>query len=59
MGDQDELVEAREVYRWLEGLHQPGELIKFPQATHFFHGHLTQLRVELQQTMLRQLDLRS
>jgi hypothetical protein len=43
-GDQDEVIDAQGVYRWLEGLAKPPKLIRMEQASHFFHGLLVDLR---------------
>lgn len=55
MGDQDELVDAGEVYRWAEGLTPAPAVIRIPEATHFFHGHLVTMRQELVATLKSQL----
>lgn len=46
-GDQDEVVEATAVYRWIESLDPPPVLLRMPTATHFFHGLLLELRTQL------------
>lgn len=46
-GDSDEIVDPQMVYRWLDELHelrQPPTLVKVPDAGHFFHGRLMDLR---------------
>lgn len=55
MGDQDELVDAGEVYRWAEALSPPASVIALAQATHFFHGHLIELRDRLGALLADQL----
>ncbi len=40
----DEVVDAAAVYAWAEALGSRIELLRFPHTSHFFHGHLTQLR---------------
>lgn len=49
MGDQDEVVEPQAVFDWYDKLEANKSLIKFPDATHFFHGQLIKLQEELQQ----------
>lgn len=46
-GDQDEVVEAAAVYRWIDSLDPPPVLLRMPTATHFFHGLLLELRAQL------------
>ena len=43
-GDEDELVDIEETVAWVDGLEPGPELLVFPQAEHFFHGRLTELR---------------
>ncbi len=46
-GDQDEVVPAAEVFAWLEKLTTKPLLIRFPEAGHFFHGQLNELKAAL------------
>lgn len=46
-GDQDEVVPPEQVYRWLGAVNSPYELIQMPEATHFFHGQLIELKILL------------
>jgi len=55
MGDQDELVDAEDVYSWADSLVPQPAVIKIPEATHFFHGQLVRLRSELMDVLKRQL----
>jgi alpha/beta superfamily hydrolase len=55
-GDKDERVIAEGVYRWIDGLHSPTELLRYPDAGHFFHGYLTQMKNDLTQVLLRQIS---
>ncbi len=41
-GEQDEIVPLAEVLQWAQPQHL--HIVVLPQATHFFHGHLPQLR---------------
>ena len=43
-GDNDELVNAREVQAWAEGLEPRPELALLSGVDHFFHGRLNDLR---------------
>ena len=46
-GEADEIVAPQHVYDWLDGLaelRQPPALIRLPEASHFFHGRLMDLR---------------
>jgi len=47
LGGQDELVETEAVLAWLESLDSPVEAIVIPEASHFFHGQLNNLRAQL------------
>ena len=46
-GDQDEVVDAKAVQRWAEQLSPMPDLVMFPDAGHFFHQRLNDLRVAL------------
>jgi uncharacterized protein len=46
-GDKDEIVAPAAVFSWLESLAYPPALIRIKDATHFFHGHLIELRERL------------
>lgn len=43
-GDQDELVDIEETIAWVNGLLPGPELLVMPEAEHFFHGRLVELR---------------
>jgi alpha/beta superfamily hydrolase len=43
-GEQDEIVEAKAVYAWLESVDKAVEIVRFPEVGHFFHGKLTELK---------------
>lgn len=57
MGDRDELVDPDEVYRWAEAISPAPDILSFAEATHFFHGHLVQLRQQLVEILNKQLRL--
>jgi uncharacterized protein len=46
-GDKDEIISAKVVFDWLKSLDHPPTLIKIKGASHFFHGHLLELRDRL------------
>jgi alpha/beta superfamily hydrolase len=54
-GDKDERVIADGVYRWVAALQTPAELLRYPEAGHFFHGYLTQMKSDLTELLLRQI----
>jgi alpha/beta superfamily hydrolase len=43
-GDADEVVAPQAVYDWIESLPRPPQLVRMPDATHFFHHKLMDLR---------------
>jgi uncharacterized protein len=42
-GGADEVVDAKDVYAWYEGVVEPCSLVKMPGVGHFFHGQLLTL----------------
>ena len=54
-GDKDERVIAQGVYDWVAGLKSSAELIRYPDAGHFFHGYLTDLKTDLTHILLQQI----
>lgn len=56
-GDQDERVLATGVYEWAAHLRSPTEVIRYPDAGHFFHGYLSALKTDLTAVLLRQLAI--
>lgn len=54
-GDKDERVIVQGVYDWIETLKTPVELIRYPEAGHFFHGYLSALKTDLTRVLLAQL----
>jgi alpha/beta superfamily hydrolase len=58
MGDQDELVEASQVYEWAQTITPAPQQIRMAEATHFFHGHLVALRTRLVEVIANQLSAR-
>jgi len=43
-GEEDELVDSKELFRWLEQLANSPKIIRLPETGHFFHGKLGVLR---------------
>jgi len=54
MGDQDELVDAETVYKWLDDIDSPLSLLRMPEATHSFHGCLVKMRTELTELLTKE-----
>lgn len=46
-GEMDEIVPAQEVIAWAEQRNPKPIILRFPQAGHFFHGQLVELRERL------------
>ncbi len=47
-GEKDDIVNAGEVFTWAEGREPQPTILKFPEAGHFFHGQLTELRTRIE-----------
>jgi len=47
-GDKDEIVPAEKVFFWAENREPQPTVLRFPEATHFFHGQLNELRTRLE-----------
>lgn len=50
-GDNDELFPMQVVIDWLVNLSSKPEFIRIPEASHFFHGKLLELRDEMRKTI--------
>jgi len=50
-GEQDEIVDPQAVYRWIDELKDPPELIRMPETSHFFHRKLMDLRGAIKHAM--------
>lgn len=46
-GDKDEIVAPQKVFDWINTLSPKPTLIRMAEATHFFHGHLGELKKKL------------
>jgi alpha/beta superfamily hydrolase len=55
-GDADEVVPAQMVFDWANSLSPKPTLIRFENASHFFHGRLNELRERLLETISRMRD---
>lgn len=51
-GDQDELVDHRDVLAWTEQVVPPPTVVVMPGAEHFFHGRLNDLRNVIQEGLV-------
>jgi uncharacterized protein len=56
IGDRDELVRVAEVRHWVGHFATPPRLLVIAEASHFFHGKLTQLREGIQGFLPAGLD---
>lgn len=52
-GELDDVVPPKEVFAWAEARNPKPTIIRFPQAGHFFHGQLGELRSEITAALLR------
>ena len=43
-GEDDEVVPAEQVFRWVDATPLAPDLIRFPDCGHFFHGKLVELK---------------
>lgn len=50
-GEQDDVVPSEEVFVWAEGRQPPPKMIRFPEAGHFFHGQLGELRTRIEEAL--------
>ncbi len=50
-GDQDDVVEMKDVLQWYERIEHKPELLIFEGAGHFFHGRLIELRDRVQEVL--------
>lgn len=47
-GENDEVVDAKLVFAWAKDRQPKPVILRFPEASHFFHGQLGELRVRLE-----------
>lgn len=50
-GEKDEIVSPDEVFAWVETLARKPQVIRMPEATHFFNGQLVELRKRLEEVL--------
>jgi alpha/beta superfamily hydrolase len=43
-GEEDDVVEPQAVFDWVDSLPEPPTLVRMPEAGHFFHRRLMDLR---------------
>jgi alpha/beta superfamily hydrolase len=55
-GEDDEVVPAGEVERWIDGLERRPHLVRMSGVGHFFHGRLNDLKAALERTVAPRLD---
>lgn len=51
-GELDDIVPPQEVFAWAEARKPKPIILRFPQAGHFFHGQLGELRTRIQEALL-------
>lgn len=56
-GKEDEIVPAQLVHRFAQDANPPITLIELPNATHFFHGQLIELKTQLTHFLRSQVSL--
>lgn len=52
-GEQDEVVAASEVFAWAESQDPKPIIIRMPEASHFFHGQLSEMRTRLEEVLAK------
>lgn len=50
-GERDDVVPAEAVLSWAESREPKPTIIRFPEAGHFFHGQLVELRTQLEEAL--------
>jgi alpha/beta superfamily hydrolase len=50
-GDQDEVVDPQSVYAWAAARDPQPHILRFPEAGHFFHGQLSELRKRVEREL--------
>jgi len=51
-GERDDVVPPEEVLSWAESCNPKPIILRFPEAGHYFHGQLTELRNEIQTALM-------
>lgn len=52
-GEKDDVVPPEEVLEWAENREPKPTILRFPQAGHFFHGQLGELRTRIAEALLK------
>lgn len=50
-GEKDEVVRAEDVFAWAKSREPEPTILRFPEAGHFFHGQLTELRTRVEEAL--------
>jgi alpha/beta superfamily hydrolase len=50
-GERDDVVPPREVFEWAEARNPQPIIIRFPEAGHYFHGQLGELRAQIEEAL--------
>ncbi len=58
-GDEDELVDAEQVAKWSNSFSPRAQLDRMPDASHFFHGKLVELRSTIETFVSQALTLKN
>ena len=51
-GEKDDVVPSDAVIAWAENRNPKPRIIRFPEAGHFFHGQLTELRTRVEEALV-------
>jgi alpha/beta superfamily hydrolase len=52
-GEKDDVVFPEEVFVWVESRQPPPTILRFPEAGHFFHGQLGELRLRVEAALTK------
>lgn len=50
-GEKDDVISPQAVLAWAEQREPKPTIIRFPEADHFFHGQLTELRIKIEEVI--------
>ena len=50
-GERDDVVPPKEVLEWAEARRPQPVIIRFPEAGHYFHGQLGELRTQIEEAL--------
>jgi alpha/beta superfamily hydrolase len=51
-GEKDDVVHSEEVFTWAKGREPTPTILRFPDAGHFFHGQLGELRSRIEEALV-------